>query len=91
MVVKNIPKYKEYREKCLPLAREFATLDEKIKNKYEDKDSSYSFGWSFGKEKFSGKFGNFFKLNIDVSKGSFYANPQYDEPTNDKELIKKYP
>lgn len=62
-MVKNVPKFKEYRQKCLPLAREFATQDEKVKSKYEDKSSQYSFGWSFGKEKFSGKFGKFSTFN----------------------------
>lgn len=33
-------------------------------------DSCYSFGWSHGKEKLQGR--------PDVSKGSYYANPQYD-------------
>lgn len=28
--------------------------------------------------------------DADVNKGSFYANPQYDEPTTDAELMKKY-
>ena len=35
----------------------------------------------YGKEKLQGK--------PDVSKGSYYANPQYDEPSTDAELIKK--
>jgi len=49
----------------------------------ENKQSYYNFGWSHGKEKLQGK--------PDVSKGSFYANPQYDEPETDPDLIKKYP
>jgi hypothetical protein len=28
---------------------------------------------------------------VDQHKGSYYNNPQYDEPTKDPELIKKYP
>eukprot|EP01080_Neovahlkampfia_damariscottae_P009325 gene9325-1412_t len=83
LVVKNVPKYVEYRKNLLSLAKQFGTLDEKTKAKYEDKKSHYSFGWSFGKEKFAGKF--------DTSKGSYYNNPQYDKPTEDKELIEKYP
>jgi isopenicillin N synthase-like dioxygenase len=83
LIVKNIPKYKEYRQNLLTLAKKFGELDEKTKSKYEDANSHYSFGWSFGKEKFAGKF--------DTSKGSYYNNPQYDKPTDDKELIKKYP
>ena len=61
LIVKNIPKYVEYRKDLLVLAKQFGSFDEKIKSKYEDKNSHYSFGWSFGKEKFAGKF--------DTSKG----------------------
>jgi len=83
LLVSGVPKVKEYRDKLLKLSHEFSHFEEKIKNKYEDKMSYYSFGWSFGKEKFDGKY--------DTSKGSYYNNPQYDVPTEDKELISKYP
>jgi len=68
--------------RLLPLAREFAILDDAVKEKYVHKESFYSFGWSHGKEKLQGK--------MDVSKGSYYANPQYDRPVDDEETIKKY-
>lgn len=83
LTVKNVPGLVEARKCLLPLAKDFATLDEATKLKYENKETFYSFGWSHGKEKLQGK--------PDISKGSYYANPQYDEPTTDAELIKKYP
>jgi len=42
------------------------------------------FGWSYGKEKLKND-------EYDVYKGSYYNNPQYDVPTEDPELITKYP
>jgi len=58
-------------------------LPEETKNKTAHPESFYSFGCSHGKEIFDGQ--------ADFAKGSFYANPQYDEPFTDKEIIKKYP
>jgi|EP01033_Poteriospumella_lacustris_P013414 isopenicillin N synthase-like dioxygenase len=84
LTVKNVPSFIEARERLLPLARRFATLPDEVKAKYEHPESFYAFGWSHGKEKLQG--GKF-----DVSKGSFYNNPQYDEPVNDAELIRQYP
>jgi isopenicillin N synthase-like dioxygenase len=83
LVVKNVPKFKEYREALLPLARKFAVLPEDTKSKYLDAKSHYSFGWSHGKEKFAGK--------LDTSKGSYYNNPQYDEVTKDDDVKNKNP
>jgi hypothetical protein len=45
-------------------------------------ETFYSFGWSHGKENTQGK--------PDLAKGSFYANPQYDEPVKDKNLVKQF-
>jgi hypothetical protein len=50
--------------------------------KYEHPESFYSFGWSHGKEKLQGSY--------DVSKGSYYANPSYDRPVEDEDIIKQY-
>lgn len=83
LTVKNVPNYKACREKLLPLSREFALLKDEVKEKYVHKESFYSFGWSHGKEKLQGK--------PDLSKGSFYANPQYNVPVDDEDLIAKYP
>jgi isopenicillin N synthase-like dioxygenase len=82
LTVKNVPGFMEARQKLLPIARKFALLPEEVKEKYVHKDSFYAFGWSHGKEKLQG--------NFDLSKGSYYANPQYDRPVEDEELIKKY-
>lgn len=59
----------------------FATQPEEVKKKTEHLESSYSFGWSHGKEVLEGK--------PDFSKGSYYNNPVYDRPFDDEELIKK--
>ncbi len=61
----------------------FANLDSTKQAKYIHSGSNYSFGWSHGKEKLEGTF--------DLAKGSFYANPQHDNPSSDVEIIKKYP
>jgi isopenicillin N synthase-like dioxygenase len=53
-----------------------------VKAKYEHKASFYSFGWSHGKESLEGR--------PDVAKGSYYANPLYDRPTEDERLIKDF-
>lgn len=83
LTVKNVPGFVEARERLLPLGRKFSDLPDEIKEKYVHPDSFYSFGWSHGKEKLQGV--------ADVSKGSYYANPQYDRPVEDEEIIKKYP
>ena len=83
LTVKNVPEFIEARQKLLPLSKTFADLSEDVKAKYVHKESFYSFGWSHGKEKLQGK--------PDLSKGSYYANPQYDRPIDDEEVITKYP
>ncbi len=50
----------------------------------EDPESSYNFGWSHGKEALAGG-------RPDVHKGSYYANPLYNEVTADPELMRRYP
>jgi isopenicillin N synthase-like dioxygenase len=82
LTVKNVPNYVAARQNLLPLSRKFAILPENIKEKYVHSASSYSFGWSHGKENLQGK--------PDVSKGSFYANPQFDRPVDDDLVIAKH-
>ncbi|KAG6891076.1 hypothetical protein C0995_014165 [Termitomyces sp. Mi166 len=79
IIVRDLPaSYASQREKLLKLAYKFAKLDESAREKYADPASSYSFGWSHGKEIMNGK--------PDVLKGSYYANPTVDAPTvSDKE------
>ncbi|XP_004348108.2 hypothetical protein CAOG_04283 [Capsaspora owczarzaki ATCC 30864] len=83
LFVKNVPDYQSRRLQLLPFASKYAALPDTIKAKTTHPESSFSFGWSHGKEKFDGK--------LDVAKGSYYANPQYDVPTTDPELIKSLP
>lgn len=82
LTVKNIPGLPELRQNLLPLARTFADLPDEVKNQYEHPESCYSFGWSHGKEKLQGK--------PDLAKGSFYANPQYDRPVEDPEILANF-
>ena len=51
---------------------------------YEDPASSYNIGWSQGKETLEGG-------QPDTNKGSYYANPALDRPTDDPQLLKEYP
>ena len=83
LTVKNVPEWLEHRQRLLPLAQQFASLPEDTLKKYEHEASHYSFGWSHGKENLQGV--------PDYAKGSFYANPQYDRPSDDESLIEKYP
>ena len=84
IIVKGVPGYSEARANCLPLGYKFGNLSEEIKSKYEDRESIYSFGWSCGKEKMSSGL-------PDVSKGSYYANPTYDIPSDNPEDVKLFP
>jgi hypothetical protein len=83
LAVKNIPGFVELRQSCLPRAWQLGQLPESTLKKYEHPASYYQFGWSRGKEKLEGR--------PDFSKGSFYANPTHDKPSDDPELIAKYP
>lgn len=84
LLITDIPDFKSMKMKLLTLSKQFGELPESIQQKYETPNTFYSFGWSRGKEKLqNGKY--------DTAKGSFYANPVYDEPTKDKKLIEKYP
>lgn len=84
-VIRGVPKFVEYRQTLLPLSRKFAILPEETKKKYEHLQSHYNFGWSHGKEFLAGK-------KPDWAKGSYYANPCYDEPfAHDPALVEKFP
>ncbi len=84
ILITNIPEFKQMKMKLLKLSKDFGQLPEAQQKPYESPETLYAFGWSRGKEKMrNGK--------PDFAKGSFYNNPIYDEPTTDKELIKKYP
>ena len=72
LFVKNIPQWEERRARLLPLARRLALLPSEELTKLELPEVGYAVGWSHGKEKFMGE--------PDVSKGSFYANPETNHP-----------
>jgi len=75
LLVRGVPGLEAARGACLPFARLMALLPEDTKKKYVHAASSYSFGWSHGKENFNGV--------PDRSKGSFYFNPIHDIPEDD--------
>ncbi|KAH9853092.1 Clavaminate synthase-like protein [Lenzites betulinus] len=84
IIVRDLPKtYAPARERLLKLAYRFAHLDPKIRERYADSKSRYSFGWSHGKEIMNGK--------PDTMKGSYYANPVLDEPNVSAQLREAYP
>ncbi len=84
ILITDIPEFKQMKMKLLRLSKTFGELPSSVQEQYESPDTFYAFGWSRGKEKMrNGK--------PDFAKGSFYNNPIYDEPTKDKEIIKKYP
>ena len=84
ILIKDIPELQEWRIKFLRSIRDFAYLPDSVKEKYIDKKSNYSFGWSHGKEKMK-------EGNPDIAKGSYYANPIKDVITDDLNLKDKYP
>lgn len=83
LTVANVPGLSEARDTLLRVAHKFAKLDEVTKNKYAHRESKFSFGWSHGVENLEGK--------PDVSKGSYYANPQFDVPVANQSLVSKFP
>jgi len=83
IVVSGVPNFVEKRQRLLPLARKFAMLSDEVKAKYEHAASHYNFGWSHGKEVLAGK--------PDYAKGSYYANPLYDQPFDDADLVARFP
>ncbi|KAL4283107.1 hypothetical protein GQ457_16G003920 [Hibiscus cannabinus] len=80
--ITNVPDFPSLRRNLLCLSARLAALPEDVKKELEDPQSRYNFGWSHGKEQLeSGK--------PDHLKGSFYANPLLDVPTNDASLIQR--
>ncbi|GAA5842895.1 hypothetical protein JCM3766R1_005695 [Sporobolomyces carnicolor] len=72
LIVKDLPaSFPALRKRLLLLSNDFASLPEEVREKYTSPESSYSFGWSHGKEVMNGK--------PDTLKGSFYNNPSQDE------------
>lgn len=77
VAITNVPRYPALRSKSLKLIHQLATntpLD--VLKQLEDPKSSYSVGWSHGREKVEGD-------KLDTGKGSFYFNPITDHPLQD--------
>ena len=72
VLVTGVPGYPALRAAALPHAHSFATQPASTLSRYEHAPSSYSFGWSRGRESFGGV--------LDVAKGSYYFNPLHDAP-----------
>jgi hypothetical protein len=70
LTISDIPSFSTKREECLILASKLAKLNPKSLAKIEVPETNYGIGWSHGKEIYFGK--------PDYSKGSFYANPEFD-------------
>lgn len=83
LTVSGVPGYMEKRKALLPLAQRVANMTDEQKQALVHEKSTYSFGWSHGKEHFNGL--------PDLMKGSYYANPQFDNPTGDDALIAQFP
>ncbi|CAK0782425.1 hypothetical protein CVIRNUC_005681 [Coccomyxa viridis] len=84
LAVAGVPSFPELRQKLLPLTAQFAALPEGVRESYADPASSYSFGWSHGKEALDGG-------QLDLLKGSFYANPMQDNEDMEAHLRQQYP
>jgi len=82
LTISGIPNYAKYRETLIPLSHRVAHLPDHVKTTLEHSPSMYNAGWSHGKEKLGDE--------PDYSKGSFYANPVYDE-AGSAEDRQKYP
>lgn len=73
LCIGNLPPwYMSERSSLLKAARAFASLPAERRALYELPSLDYSVGWSCGRERFRGK--------IDEMKGSYYANPVFDDP-----------
>ncbi|CAG9463205.1 unnamed protein product [Pedinophyceae sp. YPF-701] len=74
LTVSHVPGFSAARQELLELGPVLAGLPEDRLAAYEDPLSRYAFGWSFGKEVLQDGV-------ADTLKGSFYANPLHDRPT----------
>jgi hypothetical protein len=73
LAVRGIPGYVPARAAALPQAHAFGSLPDAVKAQYVDEASTFSFGWSHGKERLEGG-------RLDTAKGSYYNNPVHDAP-----------
>jgi len=83
LLVKNVPGFADKRQRLLPLGHRFANTPQHVRDSMVHQASFYGVGWTHGLEKFKGQ--------PDLLKGAFKANPQYNRPTEDQDLIDKFP
>lgn len=76
LTVENIPEYHQKRLRILQLSRRLALLPESDRKKLELPEADYAVGWQHGNESFNGV--------LELSRASFYANPQIEEALTDK-------
>lgn len=81
--VRGVPGLEEARRRLLPLAHRLAQLPTEVLERYERPEAHYCVGWSRGREKFKGL--------PDMAKGSFYANPMWDDPAQGDEEVREKP
>jgi isopenicillin N synthase-like dioxygenase len=75
LVVSHLPAwYMATRSQLLATAREFGALPISVQAAYERSGVDFAVGWSRGREQFRGV--------VDTFKGSYYANPVYDDPSH---------
>lgn len=84
MAVTDIPELAEQRQRMLPVGAQFASLPDATKQKTETPHAFFQVGWSYGNEKLQGD-------QPDWAKGSYYANPLVDVPSEDTDLIARFP
>jgi isopenicillin N synthase-like dioxygenase len=84
LTVSGVPGFAAARAALLPLARRVAALPPAARAACEDAAASYNVGWSAGREKTAAG-------RPDRRKGSFYANPLFDAPTDDPALLAAFP
>lgn len=84
ILVSNIPGYSKARQQLLPFGRKLSSLPTDVLKKLEHPESKYNVGWSHGREKIGGG-------KLDILKGSFYANPIKDVPSENPELVRSFP
>lgn len=78
LLVKNIPDFEKHRSKLLSSSKKFSKLPEKAKQSCQNAAAPGMLGWSHGIERMNGQ--------LDYSKGSYYANPIFDNPYTEEEL-----
>ncbi|EER14719.1 conserved hypothetical protein [Perkinsus marinus ATCC 50983] len=71
--VSDVPKYTEYRQALLPKIHTLGNLPPSALEKYVLPEAFFNVGWSHGNEKLGGG-------RPDLGKGSFYANPLFENP-----------